>query len=160
MSTHHATIRWALGPDEDFTGRRYSRAHRWQFDGGADVAASSSPTVVRLPFSDPSAVDPEEAFIAALSSCHMLWFLDLAARAGYEVTRYDDPAEGLMAPNEAGQDAITEVMLRPEVQFGGAKAPDEAAVQALHHAAHEHCFIANSVRSSVRCEGSWSYRTD
>lgn len=148
---HTATIRWARG-EQAFTDRRYSRAHRWQFDGGAVVPASSSPLVVREPFSDATAVDPEEAFVAALSSCHMLWFLDLAAQDGWCVDRYDDEAAGHMARDEAGFDWVARVVLKPRVAFAGPRQPDAAAVAALHHRAHEHCFLARSVRSEVVVE--------
>jgi organic hydroperoxide reductase OsmC/OhrA len=150
--THHAaTIRWSRG-DADFAARRYSRAHTWHFDGGAVVPGSSSPHVVPLPYSDAAAVDPEEAFVAALSSCHMLWFLDLAARAGWIVDHYEDAADGRMGTNAAGKLVVDLVTLRPRTRFAGALAPDAAALAALHHAAHEACFLANSVRCEIRCE--------
>jgi organic hydroperoxide reductase OsmC/OhrA len=148
---HTALIRWQLGA-ADFLGRRYSRAHTWTFDGGAVVPASSSPLVVPLPLSDARAVDPEEAFVAALSSCHMLWFLDIASRAGHAVERYEDAAEGRMGRDTAGKLVVELVTLRPRVRFAGAGAPDAAALAALHHAAHEECFLANSVRCEIRCE--------
>jgi organic hydroperoxide reductase OsmC/OhrA len=151
MSRHTATIHWARG-DAAFTDRRYSRAHAWHFDGGAVVPASSSPQVVRVPFSDASAVDPEEAFVAALSSCHMLWFLDLAAQAGWCVDRYHDEAEGLMQRDAAGHDWIARVVLRPQVAFAGERQPDAGALAELHHRAHESCFLARSVRSEVVVE--------
>lgn len=151
MSEHFATIEWQRG-NQDFAGNRYSRAHRWSFDGGVDLAASSSPHVVPLPLSDEHAVDPEEAFVASLSSCHMLWFLGLACKRGYVVESYRDEAVGRMGKDERGRLAITEVILRPAVRFGGQKGPDAAQLDALHHAAHESCFIANSVRTDVRCE--------
>ena len=137
---------------QDFLDRRYSRKHVLRFDGGAEVAGSSSPAVVPLPMSDASAVDPEEAFVAALSSCHMLWFLDLAARAGFTVERYLDKASGEMGKNAAGQLAITRVTLRPDVQFGSANPPSAAQHAQLHHQAHSNCFIANSVTSTVLCQ--------
>lgn len=148
---HTATIRWQLG-DADFRGRRYSRAHTWTFDGGAVVRASSSPHVVPVPMSDASAVDPEEAFVAALSSCHMLWFLDIAARAGHAVQSYEDAAEGHMGHDAQGRLVVDVVTLRPRTRFSGASPPDGAALAALHHAAHEACFLANSVRCEIRCE--------
>lgn len=151
MSTYTATIEWQRG-DAPFADHRYSRAHRWRFDGGLDVAASSSPQVVPLPLSDAAAVDPEEAFVASLASCHMLWFLDIAARAGHVVDAYTDAADGVMAKNAAGKLAMTVVTLRPRVAFSGAQRPTEAELQALHHLAHERCFIANSVLTEVRCE--------
>jgi organic hydroperoxide reductase OsmC/OhrA len=151
MSLHTATIRWARG-DAAFTDRRYSRAHHWHFDGGAVVAASSSPQVVRVPYSDACAVDPEEAFVAALSSCHMLWFLDLAAQAGWCIDHYEDEAQGLMQRDASGHEWIAQVLLRPRVRCAGDKQPDATALAALHHRAHESCFLARSVRSEVRVE--------
>ncbi len=152
MSTYTAGIRWSRGAAEKFTDNRYSRAHAWHFDGGAVVPASSSPSVVPLPMSDARAVDPEEAFVASLSSCHLLWFLSIAAKRGYTVDAYSDDARGVMAKNAAGQLAMTSVTLRPLVTFSGAKLPDRAALDALHHEAHAECFIANSVRSEVVIE--------
>ena len=151
MSDHFASARWQRG-DQPFSDRRYSRHHELHFDGGAVVPASSSPHSVRVPFSDPAAVDPEEAFVAALSSCHLLWFLDIACRAGWVVDDYRDDAVGTMAKDERGRTAITVVTLRPAVRFGGDRRPDAAEIARLHHAAHEECFIANSVRSEGRCE--------
>ena len=148
---HAALIRWNLG-DADFLSRRYSRAHTWTFDGGAVVPASSSPHVVPLPMSDARAVDPEEAFVAALASCHMLWFLDIASRAGYAVDSYEDAADGRMGRNGAGKLVVDLVTLRPRARFAGAHVPDAAALAALHHEAHEECFLANSVRCQIRCE--------
>jgi organic hydroperoxide reductase OsmC/OhrA len=151
MSTYSARILWSRG-DQAFTDRRYSRAHRMHFDGGVDLPGSSSPQVVPLPYSDAAAVDPEELFVASLSSCHMLWFLDLACRAGWCVDAYDDDAVGTMAPDGEGRLAMTEVVLRPAVAFAGERRPDAAEVERLHHAAHEACFIAHSVRSEVRIQ--------
>jgi organic hydroperoxide reductase OsmC/OhrA len=151
MGLHTANVRWERG-EQPFLDNRYSRAHRWRFDGGAEVAGSSSPDVVAPPMSDPKAVDPEEAFIASLSSCHMLWFLSLAAARGFRVDRYVDDAEGTMAKNAAGKRAITQVTLRPAVQFSGEKMPTPAEIEGLHHKAHEECFIANSVKTEVRVE--------
>ncbi len=148
---HTALIRWQ-GGDVDFLGKRYSRAHTWTFDGGAVVPASSSPHVVPLPMSDATAVDPEEAFVASLSSCHMLWFLDIASRAGYAVGSYEDAAEGRMGRNPAGKLVVDRVTLRPRARFAGARVPDAARLAALHHEAHEECFLANSVRCEIRCE--------
>lgn len=157
MAKHGAIIEWQRG-DADFLDRRYSRAHSWRFDGGAEVAASSSPHVVREPFSNPANVDPEEAYVAAISSCHMLWFLDLAARGGFRVDHYRDAAEGAMAKNDDGREWIAHVSLRPHIAFGGQLPPDDAIVEALHREAHENCFLANSVRSTVETRGSWDYR--
>lgn len=136
-----------------FTDGRYSRAHRWHFDGGATIPASSSPSIVPLPYSDPAAVDPEEALIAAAASCHMLWFLSLAARQGYSVLSYQDSAGGRLEPNERGKLAFRRIVLRPRVEFSGA-APDAAQLQALHHKAHEECFIAQSLRAEIVVEAA------
>lgn len=151
MSSHTATVRWQRG-DAPFSDNRYSRAHTWTFDGGATVPASASPLVVPPPASDPAAVDPEEAFVAAVSSCHLLWFLSLARQRGHIVDAYDDEAVGVMARNADGRLAISQVTLRPRIRFAGDNPPDSAAVERLHHEAHEACFIANSIRSEVRIE--------
>jgi organic hydroperoxide reductase OsmC/OhrA len=151
MSVHTAKVSWERG-SQHFLDNRYSRAHRWRFDGGAEVAGSSSPHVVPAPMSDAQAVDPEEAFVASLSSCHMLWFLSLAAKKGFRVDRYVDDAEGTMAKNAQGKRAITSVTLRPAVEFSGGRIPTPAELESLHHEAHEECFIANSVKSDVRVE--------
>ena len=152
MSEHTAQLAWHREADAAFTDQRYTRRHVLQFDGGAQVVGSSAPSSVPLPWSDPQAVDPEEMLVASLSSCHMLWFLSLAAKAGHVVDRYTDSASGTLAKDERGRVSMTVVTLRPRVVFAGATPPDDAALQALHHEAHERCFIANSVRSEVRCE--------
>lgn len=151
-SQHEATVTWQRAEGEAFTDNRYSRRHAWRFDGGAEVAASSSPHAVRLPFSDPSAVDPEEAFVASLASCHMLWFLSIAAQRGFCVDRYHDAATGTMQKNAAGKVAITAVTLKPEVRFSGSCVPTPQELAEMHHEAHEQCFIANSVNSEIVCE--------
>lgn len=148
MATHTATISWSADA-ACFASGRYSRSHVWRFDGGVEVAASSSPSVVVLPMSVEAAVDPEEAFVAALSSCHMLWFLSLAAEAGLVVTGYEDRAEGRMGRNAEGRMAMLDVTLRPDIRFDG-PAPRPDLLEALHHTAHDRCFIANSVRTEVR----------
>ncbi len=155
MSEHNATIRWKRSGNE-FRRGRYSRAHEWRFDGGSIVPASASPDIVPAPWSDASAVDPEEAFVAALSSCHMLWFLSLAAAQGLVVDSYDDDASGYMREIAPGKLAIADVVLRPRVMFDPAHAADRAQVDALHHAAHERCFLANSVRTRIRVESPGS----
>lgn len=152
MSTHTAQVAWQRGEHEAFTDQRYSRRHEWRFDGGARVLASASPSVVPQPMSDPAGVDPEEAFVASLSSCHLLWFLSLAAGDGWTVDRYEDAAEGRMGRDAQGRTVITGVTLRPLVRFGGDKRPTEDELHSLHHRAHDACFIANSVRCEVRCE--------
>ena len=144
MQTHHATIRWTA--EGDFSKGRYTRAHDWQFDGGAVVRASASPANVPLPFADAAAVDPEEAFVAAVSSCHMLWFLDLARQAGFEVASYTDAAEGHMTTGAKAH--IARVELNPDITWTG-DAPDPGQLAALHHDAHDRCFIANSIKSDV-----------
>ncbi|MCC2675936.1 MAG: hypothetical protein K0R58_2883 [Ramlibacter sp.] len=154
MATHGCTVEWSRR-DACFTDQKYSRAHAWRFDGGAFVAASSSPHSVRVPFSDPAAVDPEEALVAAVSSCHMLWFLSLAAQRGFMVDAYRDAAEGRMGKFSDGRRGIVEVVLRPEVTVGGGVAPAEGDIEALHHEAHELCDIAHSIRGEVRVQGSW-----
>lgn len=151
MSTYTATVEWRRS-GEAFADGRYSRAHAWRFDGGAEVRASASPQVVPVPFSDPAAVDPEEAFVAALSSCHMLWFLALAAKRGFVVDGYVDEAVGLMAADAAGNLSIARVTLRPAVRFSGERAPAPEELRELHRQAHEECFIARSVRCEVVCE--------
>lgn len=150
MSNYTATIVWERSPGEAFTDNRYGRGHRWSFDGGVSIRGSSSPHVVPR-FSDPSGVDPEEAFVASLSSCHMLTFLYLAAKRGLVVNRYEDIAEGSMTKNDLGRLWVSRVTLRPHIDWEGA-APGADIVDELHHAAHEECFIANSVRTDVRCE--------
>jgi len=151
MHTYTATVSWSRG-EQAFTDGKYSRAHRWRFDGGVDVPASSSPLVVRPPLSDEAAIDPEEAFVAALSSCHMLFFIDFARRAGFRIDRYEDQAEGVMSQDAEGRTAITVVTLRPAIAFSGERLPTATEIEALHHKSHEACFIANSVRSEVRIE--------
>ena len=136
-----------------FTDNRYGRGHRWSFDGGIEVPASASPLHVREPFSRLDAVDPEEAFVAALSSCHMLFFLHFAAKEGLVVDSYRDEAVGTMGRNEAGGEFVSEVRLRPAISFSGARSPDEAEIAALHHRSHEACYLANSVRSAIVIDG-------
>jgi organic hydroperoxide reductase OsmC/OhrA len=154
-STSHryvAEVLWQRAAGEAFTDNRYSRSHLLRFDGGTEVPGSASPSVVPLPMSDATAVDPEEVFVASLAACHMLWFLSLAAQQGFAVDRYRDAAEGVMTKNTAGKLWVSAVTLRPAVVFAGARQPTRDEVQHLHHRAHEECFIANSVKSEVRCE--------
>lgn len=151
MSDHLATITWQRH-GADFLDDGYSRAHRWLFDGGVEVSASSSPHVVPVPMSEAAAVDPEEAFVASLSSCHMLWFLSLARKRGLVVEHYRDEAVGVMGKNASGKLAMTIVTLRPCVDFVGDEHPDRARIEQLHEAAHAQCFIANSVLTEVRCK--------
>ena len=152
MSHYVATIDWSLTAEpEDFLKGRYSRAHSIAFDGGVTIPGSPAPSVVPVPWSDPAAVDPEEMLVAALSNCHMLTFLHKAREAGFVVTSYRDEARGVMRKTAEGRIAVTKVTLRPLIVFAGA-APDAAAMEALHHAAHEDCFIANSVKTEVVVE--------
>jgi organic hydroperoxide reductase OsmC/OhrA len=152
MSEYTAEVLWQRAANEDFLSNRYSRRHEMRFDGGAVVAGSSSPHSVPLPMSDASAVDPEEAFVAALSSCHMLWFLAIAAKRKFCVERYFDAAVGVMEKNAEGKVAITRVTLRPDVVFSGERLPTRAEIEHLHDTAHDECYIANSVKTEVRCE--------
>ena len=147
---HEATVEWRAGEGEPFLTRKYSRAHRWTFDGGAEVRASSAPSVVRVPLSDPAGVDPEEALVAALASCHMLFFLDLASRAGLDVLSYVDHATGEMGKRDDGRDAMVKATLHPRTVFAGEA--DAAKVAEAHHRAHELCYIANSVNFPVTVE--------
>jgi organic hydroperoxide reductase OsmC/OhrA len=149
MSDHKATIHWQQ-PNADFLRGKYSREHTWTFDGGITVAASSSPSAVPVPYSNPANVDPEEAFVAAISSCHLLSYLYVAFRAGFVVESYDDDAVGTMTKNEKGILWVSSVVLRPRIAYGGEKQPTPAEVDQLHHAAHEQCFIANSVKTDIR----------
>jgi organic hydroperoxide reductase OsmC/OhrA len=151
MSIHHASVVWERAEGAAFKDNRYSRAHRWEFDGGAVVPASSSPAVVPLPLSDPAGVDPEEAFVASLSSCHMLWALFFAAKGGFVVDSYRDAAEGHMEKTADGSMWMASVVLRPEIRFSGA-APDAVTLAAMHDKAHHACFIANSVKTAVTIE--------
>jgi organic hydroperoxide reductase OsmC/OhrA len=150
MASYTASIVWERADGEVFTDNRYGRGHSWSFDGGVSFRASSSPHVVPR-YSDPAGVDPEEAFIASLSSCHMLTFLYLAAKRGWVVNRYEDVAEGIMEKNAQGRFWVSRVTLRPRIAWEG-NAPETSLVEELHHLAHEECFIANSVRTEIRCE--------
>ena len=144
--THIAEVYWeAVG---DVAAGQYSRAHSWQFDGGAVVPASASPDIVPVPFSQPEAVDPEEAYVAALASCHMLWFLDFARRAGHVPQSYTDHAVGHMEQTAGGGLWVARVDLSPYTLWSG-DGPDQAEEEALHHKAHGACFIANSVKTEI-----------
>jgi organic hydroperoxide reductase OsmC/OhrA len=151
VSQYSAAISWQRG-NAPFVDKRYSRAHVWKFDGGAVVRASSSPEAVPVPYSDPSAVDPEEAFVAALASCHMLWFLSIAAKNGFCVQSYRDAAVGTMAANSRGKLCMTDVNLRPHAVFTSAKAPSGEAVREMHEEAHQECYLASSVTTLVTIE--------
>ncbi len=152
MSEHKARISWKRsGPD--FLKGKYSREHTWTFDGGVTVPASSSPSVVPAPYSNANAVDPEEAFVASISSCHMLTYVWLAYREGFTVDSYDDDAVGTMTKNEHGVPWVSLVNLHPKITYSGAKLPSPADEERLHHHAHEQCFIANSVKTEVKVVG-------
>lgn len=148
---HAARVAWSRG-DQPFVDGRYSRGHAWTFDGGVTVPASASPLVVPVPLSAEDAVDPEEALVASASSCHMLWFLSLAARRGFVVDEYVDDAFGLLEPISPGRLAFSRVVLRPDVRFSGSRAPTAGELAELHEAAHEACFIAASLRCDVVVE--------
>ena len=151
MAEYTASIQWARGADEAFVDQRYSRGHEWVFDGGVRVPASSSPHVVPLPYSVEANVDPEEAFVASLSSCHMLFFLAIAGQQGFVVESYVDNAVGVMEKGSDGKIAMTQVTLRPKAVFAG-EPPSIEALEQMHHTAHEKCFIANSVKTAVVTE--------
>jgi organic hydroperoxide reductase OsmC/OhrA len=148
MSEHRAKITWRR-TSADFLKGKYSREHTWTFDGGITVPASASPSVVPTPYSNPANIDPEEAFVAAISSCHMLTFLHLASRAGFTVESYDDDAVGKMGKNENGLYWVEEVVLNTKIVYGGSKLPTPAEETELHERAHEECFIANSVKTRI-----------
>jgi organic hydroperoxide reductase OsmC/OhrA len=150
---YRVTVFWTRG-DAAFVDNRYSRGHVWKFDGGIEVPASSAPSSVRLPYSVAEAVDPEEALVAAISSCHMLTFLFVAAKAGFVVDRYEDDALGIMTKNARGKLFVSKVTLRPAIAFSGEKQPSPAEMEALHHQAHEECYIANSVVTEIVVEPS------
>ncbi|KAA0020402.1 OsmC family peroxiredoxin [Salinicola corii] len=152
MSHYTATVCWRRQPTERFTDGCYSRGHEWHFDGGVTVAASSSPHIVPLPYSADANVDPEEAFVAALSSCHMLVFLGIVAKRRFVVEHYEDNAVGVLEKNDAGRLAMTRVTLRPAVTFSGERRPTREQLETMHHQAHRGCFIANSVKTAVVTE--------
>jgi organic hydroperoxide reductase OsmC/OhrA len=153
---YRATVTWRRG-DAKFTDQRYSRGHEWSFDGGVTVPASSSPLSVRLPYSVAEAVDPEEALVAALASCHMLTFLYVAAKQGFVVDSYADDAVGEMSKNERGKLWVSRIILSPAIVFVGEKRPSAEQLDELHHLAHEECYIANSVKSEVVVQGAMSF---
>jgi len=149
LSAYRATVDWRC--EGDFASRRYSRVHQISFDGGLAVPGTAGPANVNPRYSMEGAMDPEQAFVASLSSCHMLWFLDITARAGFIAAAYRDEAEGTLAPGADGKQQMTRVVLRPRIEWTG-RAPTEAELADLHHKAHEACFIANSVKSEVVIE--------
>ncbi|MFT7052685.1 MAG: organic hydroperoxide reductase OsmC/OhrA [Psychromonas sp.] len=152
MSEYVAKINWTRGCGENYIDNKYSRGHQWIFDGGVTVQASSSPHLVPLPYSVEANVDPEEAFIASLSSCHMLLFLSIAAKRRYVVDSYMDDAVGIMEKNDDGKISMTKVTLRPNVQFSGDNKPTMEKIEKMHHQSHEQCFIANSVKTEIVIE--------
>ena len=152
MSEHKATINWNR-TSPDFLKGRYSREHTWTFDGGVTVPASSSPSAVPVPYSNPSHVDPEEAFVAAISSCHMLVYLYLAYKQGFQIDQYHDEAVGVMTKNERGVFWVSAVTLNPKISYSGVKLPTPSDEKHLHHLAHEQCFISNSVKTEVKVKG-------
>lgn len=147
--TYTAETIWERG-EQAFSDNQYSRKHTLRFDGGISIVGSSSPLVVPVPFSEPNAVDPEEAFVSAISSCHMLWFLSIAVKNGFIVDAYHDRAIGIMTPDERKKYWVSSVTLRPEVIFSGVNMPDAAQIADMHHQAHEDCFIANSVKTHIQ----------
>jgi len=149
MSTYTAKITWKSDLPESFAKNQYTRGHEWKFDGGVTVPASSSPHVVRVPFSIEAAVDPEEALVASASSCHMLSFLWVASKAGFNVASYEDNAEGLMSTGEDGKQWVSTITLDPQIAWSGDKAPTAEELAHMHHEAHEVCYIANSIKSEV-----------
>lgn len=149
MSEYKAKIIWYRQANEDFIQSKYSRGHEWSFDGGTRIPASSSPSVVPVPYSVEANVDPEEAFVAALSSCHMLIFLSIAAKKRFVIDAYIDNASGTMEQDKNGYFSITQVVLRPEIAFSGDKHPSDEQVKKMHDLSHQQCFIANSVKSEV-----------
>lgn len=150
-SEYFAKIVWS-SDGADFKTGKYSREHTWSFDGGVNVKASSSPHVVPLPFSIENAVDPEEAFVASLSSCHMLWFLSIAAKKGFSVNSYSDESSGIMGKNGEGKVAMLSVTLRPKVEFIGENIPSSEVIENMHETAHSECFIASSVKTEILCQ--------
>lgn len=151
MSEHRATIRWKRTSDEFLKGK-YSREHTWTFDGGMSIQASAAPSAVPVPYSNPAYVDPEEAFVASVASCHMLTFLWLAGRKGFQIDSYEDEAAGVMTQGENGVPWVSRITLKPRIVYSGARTPTHAEEDQLHHLAHEQCFIANSIKTEVRVE--------
>jgi organic hydroperoxide reductase OsmC/OhrA len=150
MFEFRASIVWERD-NQVFSDNKFSRRHRWLFDGGAEVLASSSPHTLPEPMSDPAGIDPEEAFVAALASCHMLWFLAIAAARGYRVDAYSDNPVGVMGAMDDGRKRITHVVLKPHATFGSERQPTHEEINRMHQKAHSNCFIANSVNSEVTC---------
>ena len=152
MSEYFAKVNWSKANDESFIDNKYSRGHEWVFDGGITVQASSSPHIVPLPYSVEANVDPEEAFIASVSSCHMLFFLGIAAKRRYVVNSYADNAVGIMEKDDNGDISMTKITLRPHVQFSSERKPTMEQLEKMHHQSHKECFIANSVKTQILTE--------
>lgn len=152
MAEHRATVRWAH-KEGDFLKGRYSREHTWSFDGGLTIPASPSPSAVPKPYCNEANVDPEEAFVASISSCHMLTYLFVAMKAGFQVASYEDDAIGTMTKNDQGSFWVSSVVLNPRIEYSGEKRPSHEDEARLHHAAHDQCFIANSVKTDIRVQG-------
>lgn len=159
MATHTATVEWKR-ENQVFLDNRYSRSHVWRFDGDVQIAVSSSAQHVPIPFAEPESVEPEKAFVAALSSSHMLWFLGMAARQGYRVDHYSDKAECLMEHGAAGKEWITALRLSPHVVFSGPKLPNDPMLQHIHRTANAECHLANSVLGEVQVNGTWAYEAN
>lgn len=151
MYAHTAVVEWSRN-GAPFLDNRYDRAHRWVFDGGVTVPASPSPHVVPVPMSNPAHVDPEEAFVAALASCHMLFFLSIAAKRRFVVDSYVDMATGTLEKDGSGRLAMTTVVLKPRIAFSGERQPSPDDIRKIHHLAHDACFLANSVKTVVSIE--------
>ena len=149
MSTYTAKITWESDSPETFTKNKYTRGHEWVFDGGVTVPASSSPHLVRVPNSVEAAVDPEDALVASASSCHMLSFFYVAAKAGFNALSYEDNAIGEMAATEAGKEWMAKITLDPQVVWADGAAPSDERLAELHHEAHEICYIANSLKTDI-----------
>lgn len=152
MFKYLAKINWVRSSDENYIDNKYSRRHSWSFDGGVTVQASSSPHIVPLPYSVEANVDPEEAFVASLSSCHMLFFLSIAAKRRYVIDTYLDDAVGIMDNDSNGKMSMTKVTLHPKIIFSGEKKPILKQIENMHHQSHEQCFIANSVKADIVIE--------
>jgi organic hydroperoxide reductase OsmC/OhrA len=152
MAQHKAKIEWKCTTTEFRLGK-YTREHTWSFDGGLNVAASAAPAVVPAPYSNPANVDPEEAFVASISSCHMLTFLHVARLAGFQVESYEDEAVGEMAKNDRGVAWVAVVTLNPKIVYSGDKKPSHEQEAQLHHKAHDGCFISQSVKTEIKVAG-------
>jgi organic hydroperoxide reductase OsmC/OhrA len=145
----NAKILWHRSPEEKFLDGNYRRVHNWILDGGMRIEASSSPEIIPMPMSDPSLIDPEEAFIASIASCHMLFFLSIAAKKKFIIENYEDNPEAIMGNNNEGKMAILSLILQPKVTFAGTNIPAEDNIKLIHELAHSNCFLANSIRTKI-----------